>query len=121
MIARYVAIAATLVLLACSGSDETLTDSAGSATGAAGAGIGTTDTTGLGASGELGAGTGSGTELAHGAGTQTDLEVNVGAVGKQLRAARSEVGEPGDELLRRRGGRLVEVERGHASSVTSGE
>ena len=79
MIARYVAIAATLVLLAaCSGSDETLTDSAGSATGAAGAGIGTTDTTGMGTSGELGAGTGSGTELTHGAGTQTDLEVNVG-------------------------------------------
>ena len=77
MIARYVAIAATLVLLAaCSGSDETLTDSAGSAAGAGGAGIGTTDTTGTGS--ELGAGTGSGTELAQGAGTQTDLEVNVG-------------------------------------------
>ena len=46
MIARFFAIAATLLLLAaCSGSDETLADSAGSAGGAAGAGIGTTDTT----------------------------------------------------------------------------
>ena len=78
MIARYVAIAATLVLLAaCSGSDETLTDSAGSAAGAAGAGIGTTDTTGLGTGSELGAATGR-RPAAQGAGTQTDLEVNVG-------------------------------------------
>jgi peptidoglycan-associated lipoprotein len=77
MIARYLAIAATLVLLAaCSGSDETLTDSAGSAAGAAGAGIGTTDTTGLGTGSELGAGTDP--TLAQGAGTQNDLEVNVG-------------------------------------------
>jgi NAD(P)-dependent dehydrogenase (short-subunit alcohol dehydrogenase family) len=29
----------------------------------------------------------------------------------------SEVGEPGDELLGRRGGRLVEVDRGHACSL----
>jgi peptidoglycan-associated lipoprotein len=79
MIARYVAIAATLVMLAaCSGSDETLTDSAGSAAGAAGAGIGTTDTTGggLGSGSELGAG--SGGSLGQGAGSQSDLEVNVG-------------------------------------------
>lgn len=77
MIARYVAIAVTLVLIAaCSGSDETLTDSAGSAADAAGAGIGTTDTSGsgLGTGSELG----SGSALAQGAGTQTDLEVNVG-------------------------------------------
>ena len=78
MIARFVAIAATLVMLAaCSGSDETLTDSAGSAAGAAGAGIGTTDTTGsgIGSPTDLGAGGGS---MAQGAGTQADLEVNVG-------------------------------------------
>jgi peptidoglycan-associated lipoprotein len=78
MIARYVAIAATLIMLAaCSGSDETLTDSAGSAAGAGGAGIGTTDTTGtgLGSGSELGAGGGS---LGQGSGTQSDLEVNVG-------------------------------------------
>ena len=56
MIARFLAIAATLLLLAaCSGSDETLADSAGSGA-AAGTGIGTTDTTGLGAPTELGAG-----------------------------------------------------------------
>lgn len=77
MIARCIAIAATLVLLAaCSGSDETLTDSAGSAAGTSGAGIGTTDTTGLGTGSELGAGTDP--TLAQGAGTQNDLEVNVG-------------------------------------------
>jgi hypothetical protein len=33
-----------------------------------------------------------------------NLEVFVGAIAKELRAARPEVGEPGDELLRRRGG-----------------
>ena len=79
MIARYAAIAATLLLLAaCSGSDETLTDSAGSAAGAAGAGIGTTDTTGtgLGSGSELGAAAGG--AAVQGTGTQTDLEVNVG-------------------------------------------
>ncbi len=76
MIARFVAIAATLLLLAaCSGSDETLTDSAGSAAGAAGAGIGTTDTTGLGTGSEIG---GASDSMAHGSGTQSDLEVNVG-------------------------------------------
>ena len=76
MIARFLAIAATLVLLsACSGSDETLADSAGSGA-AAGAGIGTTDTTGLGAPTELGAGgTGAATTDP---GTQQYLEVNVG-------------------------------------------
>jgi peptidoglycan-associated lipoprotein len=76
MIARFVAVAATLLLLsACSSSDETLADSAGSAAGADAAGIGTTDTTGLGGGSELGGGgIGEGT----GPGTQTDLEVNVG-------------------------------------------
>ena len=44
------------------------------------------------------------------------LEVLVGAVAKQLRAARPEVGEPGDELLGRRGGRLVEMDGRHACS-----
>src|SRR4051812_44703404 len=38
------------------------------------------------------------------------LEVFVGAVTKQLRAARSEVAEPGDELLGRQGGCLVKVD-----------
>jgi hypothetical protein len=37
------------------------------------------------------------------------LEVLVGAVAEELRAARPEVGQPGDELLGRRGGRLVEM------------
>ena len=81
MIARFVAIAATcLMLAACSGSDETLTDSAGSAAGADGSGIGTTETTG-GGSGiggtELG-GAGGSSVAPHGGGTQSDLEVNVG-------------------------------------------
>src|SRR6185503_17414728 len=44
------------------------------------------------------------------------LEVLVGAVWKQLRAAGPEVRERGDELLGRRGGRRVEVDGGHASS-----
>jgi hypothetical protein len=44
------------------------------------------------------------------------FEVIVRAVGEQLRAARPEVGEPGDKLLGRRGGRLVEVDRGHGCS-----
>src|SRR5437867_11701758 len=48
------------------------------------------------------------------------LEVLVGAVAKELRAARPEVGEPGDELLGRRRGRLVEVDRGHACSSRGG-
>src|SRR4051812_50112872 len=38
------------------------------------------------------------------------LEVFVGAVAKQLGTARSEVGEPGHELLRRQSGCLVEVD-----------
>src|SRR5258707_5092629 len=42
------------------------------------------------------------------------FKVPVGAVGKELRAARPEVGEPGDELLRRQGGRLMEVDAGHS-------
>ena len=41
------------------------------------------------------------------------LEVRIDAVCKELRPARSEVGEPGDELLGGRRGRLVEVDRGH--------
>jgi len=45
------------------------------------------------------------------------LEVLVGAAAKEFRAARPEVGEPGDELLGRRGGRLVEADRGHACSL----
>ena len=44
------------------------------------------------------------------------LEVRVGAVAKEPRASRPEVGEPGDVLLGRRGGCLVEVDRGHACS-----
>src|SRR5262249_42492165 len=44
------------------------------------------------------------------------LEVLVGATAEQLRAARPEVGEPGDELCGRRARRLVEVDRGHAYS-----
>src|SRR5262249_25268243 len=42
-----------------------------------------------------------------------DLEVLVGAVAKELRAARPEVGEPGDVLSRRQGGCLVHVDRPH--------
>src|SRR6267143_4493542 len=42
------------------------------------------------------------------------VEVVVGAVAKELRAARPEVGEPGDVLLGRRAGCLVQVDRGHA-------
>jgi hypothetical protein len=38
------------------------------------------------------------------------LEVLVGAVAKELRAARPEVGEPGDVLLGCQGGCLVEVD-----------
>ena len=41
------------------------------------------------------------------------LEVLVGAVAKKLRAARPEVGEPGDVLLGSQGGCLVKVDRGH--------
>jgi len=47
-------------------------------------------------------------------------EIVVSAVAKELRSARPEVGEPGDELLGRRGGRLVEVNRGHAGSSLLG-
>ena len=77
MIARFVAIAATLLLLsACSSSDEKLADSAGASGAAAGAGIGTTDTTGMGGPTDLG--TGGAAAGAVGPGTQHDLEVNVG-------------------------------------------
>src|SRR3954447_9448905 len=41
------------------------------------------------------------------------LEVLVGAVAEQLRAAGPEVGESGNELLGRRGRRLVKVNGGH--------
>ena len=79
MIVRFLAIAATLLLLsACSGSDETLADSAGAGGTAAGAGIGTTDTTGLGSPTELGTGGAGAAAGAMGPGTQHDLEVNVG-------------------------------------------
>jgi hypothetical protein len=44
------------------------------------------------------------------------LEVIVGTVWEELLAARAELGEPGDELLRRRGGRLVKVDGGHGCS-----
>src|SRR5438093_13435378 len=40
------------------------------------------------------------------------LEITVAAVGEDLRAARPEVGEPGQELLGRRGGRLMKADRG---------
>ena len=74
MIARFISLAAALVLLAaCSHTDETAAGNSGSATGAGAAGIGTTEMGGsapteLGAAGAHGAGPGS----------QADLEVNVG-------------------------------------------
>src|ERR1700730_9888499 len=46
------------------------------------------------------------------------LEVLVGAVAKKLRAARPKVGAPGDVLLGRRGGCLVQVDRGHACPLS---
>src|SRR5215471_3542235 len=46
------------------------------------------------------------------------LEVLVRAVGKELLAPRSEVGEPGDVLLGRQGGCLVEMKRGHRRLLT---
>ena len=45
------------------------------------------------------------------------LEVLIGAVAKELRAARPKLGESGDVLLGRRSGCLVEVDRGHACSL----
>src|SRR6476620_573685 len=42
-----------------------------------------------------------------------DLEVAVGALAEDLLATRPEVGQPGHELLGRRGRRLVEVDGGH--------
>ena len=111
MIARYVAIAATLVLLAaCSGSDETLTDSAGSAAGAAGAGIGTTDTTGGWAPAASSARGRRRHRPGAGRGTQTDLEVNVGdrvffdvdsSTLTRRRARRSSARRPGCSSSRR--------------------
>src|SRR5882757_10676293 len=47
------------------------------------------------------------------------LEVFVGAVAKELRAAWPEVGKPGDVLLGRRGGCLVEVDCGHVRAPCS--
>jgi hypothetical protein len=52
--------------------------------------------------------------------TAVHLEVVIGAVAKELRAARPEVGEPGDKLLGRRCGCLVEMDRGHVSVRRSG-
>lgn len=79
MIARFVSIAAVLMLLAaCSHSDETLSDTAGAAGAGAAGGIGTTDTTGLGTGTELGGGAAGGAAHATGPGSQADLEVNVG-------------------------------------------
>ncbi len=46
------------------------------------------------------------------------LEVFVGTIAKKLRAARPEVGEPGDVLLRRRGRCLVQMYRGHACPLS---
>ena len=78
MIARFVSIAAALMLLAaCSSSDETLSDTAGAAGAGAAGGIGTTDTTGLGTGCELGAGGRLRAAPAPGR-QQADLEVNVG-------------------------------------------
>src|ERR1700722_19294211 len=48
------------------------------------------------------------------------LEIAVGAVGEDLRATRPEVGEPGEELLGRRGGRLVKMDRGHGGVLYRG-
>jgi hypothetical protein len=44
-------------------------------------------------------------------------QVIVVAVGEQLRAARPEVREPGNELLGSRGGHLGEVNPGHVSPI----
>src|SRR5260370_30404325 len=52
--------------------------------------------------------------------TVMHLEVLSGAVAKKLRAAKPKVGEPGDVLLRRRGGCLVQADRGHAFSCLAG-
>ena len=41
------------------------------------------------------------------------LEVLVGTIAKELRASRSEIGEPFDVLLGRQRGSLMEVNRGH--------
>ena len=43
------------------------------------------------------------------------LEVAVGTVSKKLGAVWPKVGKPGDVLFRRRGGCLMQVERGHPS------
>src|SRR6185503_15065027 len=45
------------------------------------------------------------------------LQVLVRAIAKELRAARTEIGEPGDELLGSRGSCLFEVNCGHVSSL----
>jgi AcrR family transcriptional regulator len=50
-----------------------------------------------------------------------DLEVAVGAVAEQLRATWPEVGEAGDVLLGRRGGGLVEVERGRHGFLSASQ
>lgn len=79
MIARFIPIAAVLLLLgACSHPEASLSDTAGGAAGAGGGasgGIGATDMNGIGSGSELG-----GATAGHGAaaGSQADLEVNVG-------------------------------------------
>lgn len=79
MIARFIPIAAALLLLgACSHPESSLSDTAGGAAGAGGGaagGIGATDMSGIGGGSELG-----GATAGHGAaaGSQSDLEVNVG-------------------------------------------
>src|SRR5712672_2469137 len=50
--------------------------------------------------------------------TVLHLEVLIGAVAEKLRAARPKVGEPGDVLLGRRGGCLVQADRGHACPLS---
>src|SRR5215471_9755055 len=47
-----------------------------------------------------------------------DLEVTVGAVAKELRAARPKIGEPGDVLSRSQGGCLMHVDRRHVLSLS---
>ena len=41
-----------------------------------------------------------------------DFEICIRAVGEKLRAAGTEVGKSGNELFRRRGGRLPEMDGG---------
>jgi len=52
--------------------------------------------------------------------TVMHLEVPVGAVAKELRAARAEVGQPGEELLGGLRWSLAKVDRGHGCSLREG-